>query len=455
MFQILKILKQFNITNIVDNSTKVNVETAFFCNEVAQQKHYDEDAIVRGCKFIIYIGKNNIQEGSIYKITIAWNEYIDLLKQFYPNDDVVKIAITGTNGKTSTAHFGASLASYIVGNSATIGTNGLCVYKEGNIVETIEIGLTTPTSTAFYYHLSTLQKQNIKYVFVEASSIGIEQGRIDGIKFDVSCFTNLTQDHLDHHHTMEEYFYQKSRLFTEFTKKEGNVILNINSPYSEKIQTNCQKTYYGMEDFTEENNKFLVTIGNQRATFPLQGRFQVMNLFCAVHSLLALGFVERQIAQYIPNISAPSGRMQFYQMNKINIVIDFAHTPDALDNLLQNIDGEKIVIFGCGGNRDKTKRSKMGEIASQYAKHVIITNDNPRHEDQLVIAEDIAKGCNCNHHITLDRQKAIVQGIEMCLPRGTVVIAGKGNEMYQIIGDTKYEYSDVTVVENIVQNNLS
>jgi UDP-N-acetylmuramoyl-L-alanyl-D-glutamate--2,6-diaminopimelate ligase len=370
-------------------------------------------------------------------------------------------AITGTNGKTSTVHFGALLCSLMGEKSATIGTNGICVYENGVIISQEKMGLTTPTCVQNHLAIFRLQKNGVKFIFMEASSIGIEQGRIDGIEFDASCFSNFTQDHLDYHHTMEEYFKQKLRLFTEFTKKDGLCILNSSDVRSQEIAQFCKSVvFFGENDnvlksCTQNSDDFLLNFGEIHAQFNASGNFQVLNLSSVVHSLLFFGFKLEQIALQIPKLSAPEGRMEMVKIGQKTFVIDYAHTPDALENVLKNIAGNKICVFGCGGNRDSAKRKIMGEIASKYSNFVIITNDNPRFENPQEIADEIFSGIaqsffdNCK--IILDRKEAILFAEKICKNGETVVIAGKGSEDYQEINGTKFLFSDVEIVKSLVK----
>lgn len=456
----LQVLHKLKIKEITDNSKEVDEKTAFFCNEKAQKMGYYFEAIAKGSGVVFFLNfkfeiKEKIFEGVKYtEILLPSLEfYAELLKFFYSLQTLVKIGVTGTNGKSSTVHFGATICSLMGKKSATIGTNGICVFENGKIISTEEIGLTTPTLTKFYKALWYLEKQKVRFVWAEISSIGIEQGRVLGIEFDASCFTNLTQDHLDYHHTMEEYFWQKSRLFSEFTKRSGAVVLNEKSEFSSKIaQIATGKTiiFYGSENFTICNNQIRIEINKNEAHLNTFGAFQVQNFFCAVKVLEFLGFDLQKIAKIVEKISPPEGRMQPFFVGQTHVIIDFAHTPDALENVLKNINGEKIIVFGCGGNRDKTKRKIMGQVASTLAKQVIITNDNPRNENPQTIANEIAEGCQNNFEIILDRKKAIIHGIEMCKNQGiTLIIAGKGNENYQIIGNKKISYSDVDVIKSL------
>lgn len=454
--EIIKILQNLKITDIYDNSLHTNQTSAFFCNNRAKEKNFHTHAIQNGCKTIIEISnsfkleiKNDIQ----YIYLPSDESYISLLQEFYKTDTIKKIAVTGTNGKTSTVHFGASLCSFLGVKSATIGTNGICIYENGEAINSTHTGLTTPTITENYRIIYNLARKNVKYLFMEASSIGIHQGRINGINFEIACFTNFTQDHLDYHHTMESYFAQKNRLFSEFLKTTGTAILNEKDPYSKKIITNAKKIFYGNEKYQKTQNNFLLNIENNNIAFNVAGEFQVLNFYCAFYTLCELGFSPKKIIKFIPLLKAPSGRMEKHIINGVNVIIDYAHTPDALEKVLQNIDGFKITVFGCGGDRDPSKRPQMGKIASELSDFVIITNDNPRHENPETIAKEISQGCtNAKYKIILDRTTAITTAIKECKKNGTVIIAGKGNENYQIIGNTKLPFSDTQTIQNLQQN---
>lgn len=450
--EILDLLKKLEIENIVDSSREASVKTAFFCNEKAESLYFDLNAIQNGSKVVIKIKKDfTIKKNETYfEIALPQiKDYVLLLQSFYKNNDIKKIAVTGTNGKSSTVHFGAMLCSLYGKKSATIGTNGVCIFEDGKIVSQSQTGLTTPTLTKNHQILYNLEKKNIHFVWMEVSSIGIEQGRVDGIDFDISCFTNLTQDHLDYHHTMEEYFLQKTRLFTEHTKYLA--ILNEKSSYSKKIEkmieSKLEVKYYNDGDFFQTKDGLVLKVYNKEIVLNVFGKFQAQNFCCALKALEYFQFDLYSLEKKAKFIYPPDGRMQAFNVNGIKVVIDYAHTPDALLNVLNSVNGNKIIVFGCGGDRDKTKRSIMGGVASQNANWVIITNDNPRNEEPLDIAQEIALGCeNNNFEIILDRKEAICYAMKIAKENDFVIIAGKGSEDYQIFGNEKVPYSDVEVV---------
>jgi len=461
--EIVENLKKIGVEEIVDDTRKITPNSAFFCSSKAKEMGYDIQARKLGAKSVIQVSQS-IEEG--FMNLESWQKFVAVLQEFYGEINAKMFAITGTNGKTSTVHFASSLCSLIGEKSASIGTNGICVYENGSVVLQEKTGLTTPTCVQNHLAIFRLQKSGVKFIFMEASSIGIEQGRLDGIEFDASCFSNFTQDHLDYHHTMEEYFKQKLRLFSEFTKKDGVCILNSSDVKSEEITKICKNIalnnliFFGKNDnilqsFTQNLEGFLLNFGKIHAQFYASGNFQVLNLMSAVHSLLFFGFKIEQIALQIPKLSPPEGRMQTVKIGQKTFVIDYAHTPDALENVLKNIAGNKICVFGCGGNRDSAKRKIMGQIASKFANFVIITNDNPRFENPQDIASEIFSGISQsffdNTKIILDRKEAILFAEKICKNGETVVIAGKGSEDYQEISGTKFPFSDIEIVKFLMK----
>lgn len=383
-------------------------------------------------------------------------EYVNFLQEFYGKNNIKKVAVTGTNGKTSVVHFCAMLCSLLGKKSATIGTNGICIYEKGKIISQESVGLTTATLTKNHEIINNLNNIKTEFLFMEASSIGIHQGRLDGISFDISCFTNFTQDHLDYHKTMEEYFHQKIRLFTEFTKTDATIILNEDDGHSKQIanKTKIKTIFYSknagvIENYTQTPEGFELQISGKKIKFCAHGIFQVSNLACTINTLLSLGFHIEEIVINIPKLKPPLGRMESLNINGINIIIDYAHTPDALENILKSIDGNKILVFGCGGDRDKTKRPIMGRIATQNASYAVITSDNPRTENPAEIIKDIQTGIdNSNYTAIIDRKEAILHALSIAKSGDFVIIAGKGNECYQEINGVKYPFKDLDIVNS-------
>jgi UDP-N-acetylmuramoyl-L-alanyl-D-glutamate--2,6-diaminopimelate ligase len=255
---------------------------------------------------------------------------------------------------------------------------------------------------------------------------------------------------------MVEYLHQKTRLFTEFTKQGGVVILNSEDEHSKQIadRVHNKVIFYGknngvIQSYQQTNDGFELQIANKVVNFFVHGVFQIANLACSINALLALNFKIDDIVKCIPKLRAPFGRMEGIQVCGINVIVDYAHTPDALLNILQSVSGYKILVFGCGGNRDKTKRPIMGKIAADYADYVIITSDNPRNERPEDIIDDILTGIvNKSCDVILDRAEAIRTAINIAKQGQYVIIAGKGSEDYQEINGVKMPFKDLDVVKN-------
>ncbi len=371
-------------------------------------------------------------------------------------------AVTGTNGKSSVVAFLRQIWEGLHIPSASIGTLG--VYYANTFKD---LSITTPDIITLYEEIYFLASKGIKKIALEASSHGIEQGRIEGLTINYAGFTNITHDHLDYHKTFENYLNAKKLLFTKYLNKNGIGIFNIDSePIAEILEELANKEInmltYGynkkasirIEDrhirqFTQhftlqyQNNEYEITT-------PLIGKFQVENLVCAISLCLASGVYIKDIIPLIPNIKAPSGRMENLGdilENGSRVIVDYAHTPDGLEKVLQaireyssSIPKKLIVVFGCGGDRDKTKRPKMGEIAGKYADVVIVTDDNPRTESPEQIRTEILK--NLVGFSIGDRKLAIKQALGLLRHGDTLLIAGKGHEKTQIYGAKTLPFSD-------------
>jgi UDP-N-acetylmuramoyl-L-alanyl-D-glutamate--2,6-diaminopimelate ligase len=301
---------------------------------------------------------------------------------------------------------------------------------------------------------------------MEVSSHALDQGRVKGCTFEVGVFTNLTQDHLDYHPDMEAYFAAKALLFSpEYLK--GKAIINQDDPYGQRLcQQLLRQNYwtYSTESATADlwtsdlvyqptgvKGQLHTPAGDIAFTSPLVGQFNVANLLAAVGAALHLGMDLPAIAQALPNFSGVPGRMQQVQISPeqdISVIVDYAHTPDSLENLLRAarpfIQGRMICVFGCGGDRDRTKRPQMGQIAAQMSDLAVVTSDNPRTEDPQRILQDILAGIPSQFQpvVEADRRLAIQMAIQQAQPGDGVLIAGKGHEDYQILGTEKVHFDD-------------
>ncbi len=402
---------------------------------------------------------------------------VEFLQFFYKPLPANIYAITGTNGKTSTAEFTRQILGSLGNKSASIGSLGVLTdVKEfkNNIVS----DLTTPDLVSLYKNLYNLKKVGIDDVAIEASSIGIEQGRIAGLKIDVAAFTNFSQDHLDYHASMAEYFDCKMILFNKILSNDGVAVLNSDIPEFAAIKKICEARKikiieYGFKardlclkrfEQTDFGQKIFFDYKNNSYSFDLSviADFQVFNVLCALGNVLAkFTLNDQEIRNLLPKFSrlyAAKGRMQKVATleNKAQIFIDHSHKPEALRNVLESArkltESKIIVLFGCGGNRDAVKRPLMGEIASKMADLVIVTDDNPRKERSDDIRKAILVGCDMAKTVEIaDRKMAIEKAINMLQNGDVLILAGKGHEKYQIIGEEKFEFDEEKIVKNVLE----
>lgn len=387
------------------------------------------------------------------------------------------IGITGTEGKTSVAMFTAQALSKFGHFVGMIGTNGI-----GPLNNLKENTHTTPDFLALYRSIDQIVRAypagNEVDIVLEVTSHALDQERVYGLSFDVSGFLNLARDHLDYHKTLEEYRAAKERLFKEYPSKSS--VLNISDSVGQDIfnellakndrklypfgETKCDhENYLAIEEINLHSLGLDFTINFKGQSYkvesPLFGHFNAYNLVAMVGNLLAMGFPIDKIIRILPEITLVKGRMEALKLpNGAVAVIDYAHKPNALLQVLKALkkhipNGDLYCIFGCGGDRDRGKRPLMAEIAEAESDYVIVTNDNPRTEDENLIADEIFTGFkNINQKIEriLDRKTAIVSTLEKAQAGDIVLIAGKGHEDYQIIGHTKHHFSDAEIVSAFI-----
>ena len=382
----------------------------------------------------------------------------------HPSKKTNLIGITGTNGKTTISQIISQWITILNHKAATMGTIGNGIY--GNLTETAN---TTGSALDIQENLAEFNSLGANYTTMEVSSHGLVQNRVDDLDFDITVFTNLTQDHLDYHNTMEEYFDAKALLFTKFNSKYK--IINSTDPYGQKLInkiedkdsiicitkkdecTNCAGNYVCLNT-VEYNNQgtiisFNSSFGNGTLQTKLIGPFNVSNLLQALAAMFALGFNKEDICHAANQLEPVVGRMEvFSKSNKPTIIIDYAHTHDALEKALEaariHTLGELWCVFGCGGDRDTAKRPLMAQAAEQFADNVIITNDNPRTEDEDTILNDVLAGIKNKDNVKVikDRYEAIEYSIKNARKTDIILVAGKGHEDYQIFGTEKVHYSD-------------
>ncbi|MDB9937802.1 UDP-N-acetylmuramoyl-L-alanyl-D-glutamate--2,6-diaminopimelate ligase [Candidatus Thioglobus sp.] len=376
---------------------------------------YIDSAIENGCIGVLIEGKDFDCDIPTIRIDNLKPQLSGLAQNFYTKaKDVDLIAVTGTNGKTSVSHYISQLLDFLEVNNGVIGTLGISKVEKKSIN-------TTPDIFSIYSSLDEYSNQGIELAIIEASSHALMQDRLEGLSFIQGIFTNLTQDHLDYHETMNNYKEAKGKLFTNgFSKK---VIINRddeNHQYFLDTASDKDPLTFGIDDlefFKTSENGFICQLNNYVFELPLIGEFNLSNALAAFTSVKCLGYSEDQIIPFLAKLSPPPGRMQ--QLENSHIWIDYAHTPDALDNALASLRTHypefKIrVLFGCGGDRDKTKRQLMGKIASENADSIILTNDNPRSESPEKIIEDILGGIKVENdvQVILDRKHAIETAVK-------------------------------------------
>jgi len=393
----------------------------------------------------------------------------------YPAKKLKLIGVTGTNGKTTTSH----LIEFLVGNQYATGLMGT-LYTRWQGYEHISTH-TTPFAVDLQAQLKQAVDQNQEVMVMEVSSHALDQRRVWTCQFAVSVFTNLTQDHLDYHLNLEEYFQAKSLLFSSDYLK-GRAIINLDDPYGVELITDCfnhQKPVwtYSLTNFEADfytsnlsygSNGVTATLhtpfGKKEFSSPLVGSFNLANVLAAIATSMHLGISLDAIIKRLPEFKNVPGRVERVQISPdqdITVVVDYAHTPDSLENLIKAMrpftQRELICIFGCGGDRDRTKRPIMGEIAARLADQVYITSDNPRTENAELILQDILEGIpnQIKTKVEIDRRICIKNAIAQAQSGDTVLIAGKGHEDYQIIGTEKIHFDDREEAEIALKDSLS
>jgi UDP-N-acetylmuramyl-tripeptide synthetase len=455
----IKFLKYKN-RNFSINSKKVKKNDIFFAMEGSKQSGnlYSSEALSKGA-YKVVTSKNTRNKN--YLIVKNVNKFLaEACSAKYKEKPKNIIAVTGTNGKSSVANFYFQILKNLKINSAAIGTLG--IFYRNKVKRT---NLTTPDIITIHKELNFLKKNKIDNVCLEASSHGLHQNRLDGINFTAGIFTNFTQDHLDYHKNLKKYLQAKLSLFSSVLKKNSFAVLDTDIPEFSIINRICKKRkikilsfgsrgntiklishyYFGKKQIIKIN--FLNKIYNIK--LDLIGDFQIKNLFAAILASYLSVKNPDQIINALSKIKSATGRMQYVgNKKKSAVVVDYAHTPDALKKSLQTLAkqfNKKVdVVFGCGGDRDKGKRYKMGEIADQFASKIYLTNDNPRSENPISIIKQIKKGCS-RSKIILDRKMAIKSAINNLNTDSILLIAGKGHENYQIINNQKKYFSDQKV----------
>jgi UDP-N-acetylmuramoyl-L-alanyl-D-glutamate--2,6-diaminopimelate ligase len=380
-----------------------------------------------------------------------------------PARSLTIVGVTGTNGKTTTTSIMRHLFDDGTGSSASVGTLGVLIGSEGEVLPGGG-GLTTPGPVELQRVLRALVDRGVRTVAMEVSSHSLDQRRVEGLEFDAGVFTNLTRDHLDYHGTMEAYLQAKARLL-DYLKPEATAVINADAPEWATLKTKSPPLTFALRakaDIRAEGVRYtprgsewnLVTPrGSGEVTLPLIGDVNVENALAAAATAFALGHEPRVIATGLSTVPQVSGRLEIIS-TRPTVLRDYAHTPDALERTLRTARaftrGKLILVFGCGGERDKGKRPLMGEIAERGADCAIVTSDNPRTEDPDAIIDDIEAGMRSSgHERVTDRLAAIQRALDLAEDGDIVLLAGKGHETYQIRGTTSYPFDEKEIVKEM------
>ncbi|HXX57230.1 MAG TPA: UDP-N-acetylmuramoyl-L-alanyl-D-glutamate--2,6-diaminopimelate ligase [Thermodesulfovibrionales bacterium] len=388
-----------------------------------------------------------------------------------PSEEVPVIGVTGTNGKTTTTYLIKAILEAWDKATGLIGTIRYLV-KEAECAAPH----TTPESLEFQGLLRKMVSAGCAYVITEVSSHSLSQQRVDYTRFQSAVFTNLTRDHLDFHGTMERYYDAKKRLFTELLPESGTAVINLDDPWGKRLLSEIKRTAvtYGVipeADITAEEVEYTFSgvsfllrqrgAGSVRIDSPMIGSANLYNILAAAAAAMALGVPMEVIGKGLRTVPPVEGRLEKVDEGQgFLCIVDYAHTPDALEQLISAVreiiagegDVSIITVFGCGGDRDRGKRPVMGEIATRLSDHVFITSDNPRNEDPIGIIKEIESGIEkANYRVVPERAEAIALAVEKAGDGDILIIAGKGHENYQEVGERRYPFSDREVAQEAIR----
>ncbi|MCL2199764.1 MAG: UDP-N-acetylmuramoyl-L-alanyl-D-glutamate--2,6-diaminopimelate ligase [Defluviitaleaceae bacterium] len=381
-----------------------------------------------------------------------------------PAEKLRLVGVTGTNGKTTTTYFIEEVLRACGRKTGIIGTTGIRAL--GEAMDIAFATSTTPDPPELHRIFAEMARLGVRDVVMEVSSHALAFLKMEGLTFDVGVFTNLTQDHLDFHGTMENYMLAKAKLFAQ--SRIG--VINTDCPFSgtmvEHMGGRPHFSYgLGSADLqaihTErraDGSSF--TLGGEEFSLPVSGKFNVYNALAAIGAAKALGIEMPKIRKAVANLSGVPGRIQAVPNARgLNVFVDYAHSPDGLENIINSVrettKGRVITLFGCGGDRDKTKRPIMGKIAATLSDFCILTSDNPRTENPMEILAQVEGGVSpvsSEYKILENRRDAIFAGVKMLTPDDALIIAGKGHEDYQIIGTTKHHFDDFETAAEALEN---
>ena len=459
------------VNDLQYDSRKVEKGSVFFCLRGENSDGHDFAAMAEekgACAFVCEEKLDSVLPQLIVedsRLALA-----NLAEAYYgfPHHELKIIGVTGTNGKTTTTHLVKHILDAAGKKTALMGTNHIIIGDE-----TYPATHTTPDSLALSSYLRKMADAHCEYLIMEASSHALKQGRTAAIEFKTGAFTNLTQDHLDYHKTFDDYLKAKEILFTGLDKETGRGIVNHDSPYCRDFLevSNAPVWTYGLEegaDFRAENIEVSADgtafdLSFEGKSYPVKihliGDFNVYNALTAMAIAVAEGLSLETVTDAIATAHQVKGRFEKVKERfGPTVIIDYAHTPDGLQNVLETAvklrTNRVILVFGCGGDRDKTKRPIMGKIGGTYADYSFVTSDNPRTEDPMAIIRMVEEGIKESggeYEVCCDRRDAIRDAILMAEDDDIVVVAGKGHEDYQIIGTEKHHFDDFEEVKEALK----
>jgi UDP-N-acetylmuramoyl-L-alanyl-D-glutamate--2,6-diaminopimelate ligase len=476
-YEVLNKGAEFEIEGIEFDSRNIKNNYVFVAmtGSLVDGHNYIDTAIEKGAKMIIVEKKDiKLEEDITYVYVENIRKNLGIIASNYynwPQNKIKIIGVTGTNGKTTSTY----ILENILENTSRIGTTGHRILDVNK-----ETTNTTPESIDLIKLLDESVKKGVEYFIMEVSSHALEIGRVEMLQFDSAIYTNLTQDHLDFHETMENYFQAKNKIFSKLRDDSSSAIVNADDLYGVRIlqENKSRKNNFMSYSITDKasdiygevleyNNfgmKIKIVYENKEYTFnsKLVGNYNLSNILSCVGVLVKLGIEMNDIIEKIQKIESVPGRFQLIENDKrIRVVVDFAHTEDGLINVLQTLKemtkNKVITIFGAGGDRDKAKRKKMGIAATKYSDYIIITSDNPRNENPIDIINEIESGLKEvnfpkeKYETIVDREQAIARGIELSRENDSLLIAGKGHEKYQIIGNEKLHFDDCEIANKYIK----
>ncbi|MFD1360247.1 UDP-N-acetylmuramoyl-L-alanyl-D-glutamate--2,6-diaminopimelate ligase [Lentibacillus salinarum] len=473
-YHVSEAIEGIDIKKIEADSRQVTDGSLFICIEGFTVDGHDfvEQAVSNGATAIL--AQKEVQASvPVIRLTDTSREMAKLASKFYgyPTRQFPLIGVTGTNGKTTVTYLLASIFNQFEKKTGIIGTIQMKIGEDAYPVHN-----TTPDALFLQKTFQEMNREHVDTAIMEVSSHALDMGRVHGCDFDIAVFTNLSQDHLDYHQDMNDYLHAKSLLFAQLgntyhEKQKKFAVINEDDPNSRflKKSTAQHVMTYGCdheaqiraEDIHMEVTKTAFTmhtpVGSVQINSSLIGKFNVYNMLAASAAAICAGIPLTVIKDALDNMSGVNGRFQPVDGSRgFAAVVDYAHTPDSLENVLQTIKGfaenHVYVVVGCGGDRDKTKRPLMASIALKYADQAILTSDNPRTENPMAILDDMTAGLQDRNYLVIEnRREAIFHAINLAEKGDIILIAGKGHETYQEIGHTRHHFDDREVAQEAIQ----